>query len=121
MTIAVWIVSGVLALLYLFAGVQKSFLPEDRIMKNFPYTETTGLRVTRVVGVLEILGAIGLILPALTGILPILSALAAIGLALIQVGAIIVHVRRNEFASLPMNVVLLLLAAFIAVVRLLGY
>jgi uncharacterized membrane protein len=121
MTIAVWIVSGILAALYLFAGVQKTFLPEDKIMKSFPYTETTGLRVTRIVGVLEIIGAIGLILPALTGIAPILSAFAALGLVLIQVGAVAVHIRRNEYKMLPMNLVLLLLAAFVAVGRFLGY
>ncbi len=122
MTIAVWIVSGILAAMYLLAGIQKTFLPEEKIMKSFPYTETTGLRVTRIVGVLEMLAAIGLIVPVLTGILPILTPLAAIGLVLIQVGAIIVHARRKELGAMTtMNVVLLLLAAFVAVGRLLGY
>lgn len=121
MTIAVWIVSGILAALYLLAGVQKLFLPEETIMKRFPYTETVGLRVTRVVGAFEILGAIGIIVPVLTGILPVLTPIAAIGLALLQAGAIVVHLRRNEAKVVPANLALLLIAAFVAVVRLLGY
>ena len=121
MTIAIWIASGLLAALYLFAGVQKTVLSQEKVLKNFPYTETTGMRVTRITGVLEILGAIGLILPALTGIVPILSAFAAVGLALVQVGAIAIHIRRGEFKGLPMNVVLLLIAVFIAVGRFLGF
>lgn len=121
MTIAVWIVSGLLAALYLFAGFSKLTQKPDKLLTNFPYVETVGVRATRVIGAIEILGAIGLIVPVLTGILPVLTPLAAVGLALVQVGAIIVHLRRGEFKGLPMNVVLLLLAAFVAVVRFLGY
>ena len=65
--------------------------------------------------------AIGLIVPPLTGMLPILAPIAAVGLVLVQVGAIIVHVMRNETKALGMNVVLLLLAAFVAVGRFLGF
>ena len=122
MTIAVWIVSGILAALYLFAGFSKVTQSPDKLRANFPYVETVGVRQTRVIGVLEMLGAIGLIVPVLTGILPVLTPIAAIGLVLVQVGAIIVHARRNEAAkSLPMNLGLLLAAAFVAVGRLLGF
>lgn len=121
MTIAVWIVSGLLALMYAFAGGQKALLPAEKITKNFPWSETVGLRSTRVIGVLEVLAAIGLIVPVLTGILPILTPIAALGLVLVQIAAIVLHASRKEFAMLPMNVALLLLAAFVAVVRLLGY
>jgi uncharacterized membrane protein len=122
MTIAVWIVSGILAALYLFAGFSKVTQPREKLLKNFPYVETVGVTQTRVIGVLEILGAIGLIVPALTGILPVLTTIAAIGLVLVQVGAIIVHVIRKEASkSLPMNLGLLLAAAFVAVGRLLGF
>ena len=119
MTIAIWIFSGLLALLYLAAGVMKSLLPAERIAKNFPWTETVGFPATRVIGVLEFLGAIGLILPPLTGIAPIVAGFAAAGLALVQVGAIATHIRRHE--KFIANIVLLLLAAFVAVGRFLGY
>lgn len=122
MTIAVWIVSGILAALYLFAGFSKATQKPDKLRANFPYVETVGVPQTRVIGVLEILGAIGLIVPVLTGILPWLSTVAAIGLVLVQVGAIIVHVIRKEASkSLPMNLGLLLAAGFVAVGRLLGF
>jgi hypothetical protein len=72
------------------------------------------------IGAVEILGAIGLILPQALDIAPVLTPLAATGLAVIQVGAIIVHGRRKETKALPMNVVLLVLAAFVAVGRFAG-
>jgi hypothetical protein len=64
--------------------------------------------------VLEILGAIGLILPGLLGILPWLTPLAAVGLALVQVGAGITHIRRGENSYLVMNFILFALAVFVA-------
>jgi hypothetical protein len=121
MTIAVWIVSGLLAALNLFAGGTKVLTPEAKLTKQFAWVETTGLRNARVIGGLEVLAAIGLILPRLTGIVPILSAFAATGLVLLQLGAIIVHIRRGEAKVTPMNTVLLLLAGFVAVASFLGF
>ena len=121
MTIAVWIVSGLLAAMYLFAGFNKSLLPVEKLNKQFPFSLVTGTRNARLIGVAQVLGAIGLILPPLTGIVPILAAWAAVGLALVQVSAIIFHVRQGELKVLPMNVVLLLLAVFVAVGRFLGF
>lgn len=121
MTIAVWIVSGLLALMYLFAGGSKAGLPVPRLHKQFPFSEDLGVPFTRTIGVLEILGAVGLILPRLLGILPVLAGMAAVGLVIVQVGAIVVHVRRGETKQLPVNAVLLLLAAFVAVAVFLGF
>ena len=67
----------------------------------------------RLIGSLEILGAIGLILPAVTGIWPWLTPVAAAGLALTMVGAMITHGRRGEYSSIAFNLVLLLLALFV--------
>ena len=64
-----------------------------------------------------VLGAIGLIVPEATGIAPILTPIAALGLVAIQVGAIITHVRRKEAQVLPVNIVLLLMALFVAIGR----
>ncbi|HET7901849.1 MAG TPA: DoxX family protein, partial [Candidatus Nanopelagicales bacterium] len=66
------------------------------------------------IGVLEVLGAIGLILPGITGIAPFLVPLAATGLALLMIGAIVVHARRGERQPIGANIVLLLLAVFVA-------
>ena len=120
MTIAVWIVSGLVALLYLMAGGRKLVTAQDKLPATFPFVETTGVPLLRVIGALEVLGAIGVIVPAATGIAPILTPIAAVGLALIQVGAIVFHVRRGEVKALPFNVVLLVLPAFVAVARFAG-
>jgi len=69
------------------------------------------------IGMAEILGAIGLILPLATGIATLLTPLAAVGLVVIQLGAVVVHVRRGEGKTVPFNVVLVLLGAFVAIGR----
>ena len=71
----------------------------------------------KLIGGVEVAGALGLILPWLTGIAPILTPAAAVGLVLLQVGAAVFHGRRAEYKQLPVNAVFLALAAFIAVVR----
>ena len=68
----------------------------------------------KLVGAAELLGAIGLILPAALHVAPILVPLAAVGLILVMLGAAVVHTRRHELPNVAINVVLLLLAAFVA-------
>lgn len=108
-----WVAQILLALLYAWAGYMKAFRPPAELSAMMPWAvEMPGL--TRFIGIVELLGALGMILPIPTGILPWLTPLAAIGLALIQVLAIGFHARRGETArSLPMNLVLLLLALFV--------
>jgi len=71
----------------------------------------------KAIGAVELAGAVGLVVPWLTGVATILTPVAAVGLALVQVGAAIVHARRGEFATVPINVVLCALAVFVAAVR----
>jgi len=120
MLIAVWIVSGLLALAYLFAGGAKVLTGYDKIQERMTWTSHAKPWHVKVVGTLEVLAAIGLIVPRLTGILPILAAIAASGLVALQLVAIIVHFRIGEGKKIGMNVVLLLLALFVAVARFAG-
>ena len=119
MNLAVWIVSGVLAALYLMAGFTKlvktkqDLVAEPRMSWAGDFTEGQ----VKGIGAVEVAGAIGLVLPWLTGIAPILTPIAAVGLALVQVGAAITHLRRGEGATVPVNLVLCALAVFVAVVR----
>ena len=117
MNIAVWIASGLLAAAYLFAGLNKATQPKTKLVTSLPWAEDFTPNTIKLIGIVEVLGAIGLILPWLTGIAPILTPLAATGLVIVQVLAAVVHVRRNEAKVLPINAVLLLLALFVAVVR----
>ncbi len=117
MDIALWIVSGILAAMYLFAGLTKSLTPKDKLAANMPWVEDFSPGTVKFIGVAEFAGAVGLVLPWLTGIAPVLTPLAATGLVIVQILAIVVHVRRGEQKSLPFNAVLLLAALFVAIFR----
>lgn len=122
MSIVVWIVSGILAAAYLFAGGNKLIRSREALKPVMSFVESLSAWQVKVIGALEILGAIGLILPVLTGIAPILTPLAAAGLALLQIGAFALHVKRGEAKTAALiNGMLFLAAVFVAVTRFLGY
>jgi VIT1/CCC1 family predicted Fe2+/Mn2+ transporter len=79
-----------------------------------PWVEDFSQPAVRLIGAAEVLGAIGVVLPALTGVLPWLTPLAALGLVLLMVGAALTHLRRKEYGNVAINAVLLVLAAFVA-------
>lgn len=112
MNIALWVIQVLLAGMYGMTGSMKTFQPakvRENPQMTWAHDKQDGY--IRFVGVSELLGAVGLILPALTGILPWLTPLAAIGLALIQVLAIFtIHLPKKEYQVIPVNVVLLVLA-----------
>lgn len=112
---ALW-VSIALAAVYLPAGLLKIVVPKDRLVSNsqFGWAAAVSESTVKAIGGAEILGALGVIAPRLTGIAPVIGVAAAWGLAAVQIGAIVVHVRRREFATLPINIVLLVLAIVLA-------
>jgi hypothetical protein len=120
--IALWIVQGLLALVYLAAGGLKVARPREQLVAsgNLDWMKDSSDAGVKAVGLVEILGALGVILPWLTGIASILTPIAAVGLVVVQFGALRVHLVRNERQPLPVNILLLLLAAFVAVGRFLG-
>ncbi len=116
MIIAVWIASGLLALANLGAGFLKLSRSKDALAASQPWTAGFSAPVIKLIGAAEVLAAIGLIVPPLTGILPILAPLAAVGLVILQLGAIVTHLRIGERMIVP-NIVILLLALFVALAR----
>ncbi len=115
MNVVLWIVAALLAVAFLLSGAMKVFRPAPKLVEmGMGWVDAMPLRMVRTIGVLEILAALGLILPPLLGIAPILAPLAATGLVLIMIGAIVTHTRRKENNVIIGNVVLLLLAAFVA-------
>lgn len=129
MSIAVWIVSGILAAAYLFSGSNKVFRSRDALKSTMTYVESLTPWQVKVIGVLELLGAFGLIVPMLAGLLipslagvAILTPIAGVCLALLQIGAFSLHVRRGEakIASV-VNGLLFLAAVFVAVSRFMGF
>jgi uncharacterized membrane protein YphA (DoxX/SURF4 family) len=118
MNIALWIVQGLLAIAFLGAGGMKLTQPKEKLATNMGWVEDFSQNTVRVIGLLEVLGAIGLILPMALSILPVLTGIAAVGLVLTMIGAAITHIRRGEMQMLVPPAVLGLLAAFVAVGRL---
>jgi putative oxidoreductase len=116
--ISLWIVQVLLALAFLLAGVPKATQPIPALAKRITWANDVPEPLVRLIGVAEILGALGLILPALTGILPWLTVAAAIGLAVVMAAAIIFHILRGETNRIAMNVILLALLLFVVYGRL---
>lgn len=113
MNIALWIAQGLLAAMYLMAGTMKTFQTK-KTRPTMTWTQGRSDAFVRFVGIAELLGAFGLILPLLTGILPWLTPIAAAGLALIQILAIVTeHLPKKEYNIIPVNVVLLGLSIFV--------
>ncbi len=117
MNIALWIIAGLLAAAFLLAGLMKLTQPKKKLAANMPWVEDFSAGQVKAIGMVEILGALGLILPAALDIAPILTPIAAAGLALTMVGAIANHLRRGENQMILPPIVLGLLAAFVAAMR----
>ena len=119
MNLALWIVAGLLAAIFVLAGTNKLFIPQKKLAKapGGGWVNDFSPGFLKTLGAVEILGAIGLILPAALDITPILVPLAAVGLATIMVAAAIVTTRRQEPKHALLNVTYLALAAFVAIAR----
>lgn len=111
--IGLWVAQVLLGLAFIMAGQMKLFTGMDELAKTIPWAPEVG-GLTRFIGLSELLGGLGLILPAATRIKPILTPVAALGLLLVMVLAMGFHVMRGEFSALPINLVLGGIAAFIA-------
>ena len=110
MTYVLWIVQVLLALLFLFAGGMKLILPIEEMTKQIALP---GLFL-RFLGVAEVLGALGLILPGLLRIRPGLTPLAAAGLVVIMIGATVITLSSGAVAAALFPLVVGLLLAFVA-------
>lgn len=112
MNYALWIIQWLLALLFLFAGGMKLVLPIEEMTKQMPLP-LPGLFL-RFTGVVEVLGAIGLILPWLLRIRPGLTPLAAAGLAIVMIGATVYTLAAGDFTAALIPLLVGLLSAFVA-------
>lgn len=117
MNIVLWVLQGILAALFLLAGGMKVVRPKEQLQAMMGWVQDFSGTTVKLIGSLEVLAAIGLILPWLTGIAEILTPLAAVGLVLLMIGAAATHVKRKEPAFIVGNVVLLAIAAIIAIGR----
>jgi len=115
MNIILWIVAAALAAAFLASGVLKLVWSRERLAgAGMGWATQFSARSVKGIGVLEILAAVGLVVPAALGIAPVLAPLAATGLVLLMAGAIVTHLRRREMQPVAMNLIFLALSAFVA-------
>lgn len=115
MNTALWVVAIVLAIGFASAGAMKVLQPREKLAEaGMGWVTDFSSGTVKLIGLLEILGALGLILPAVLGALPVLVPIAAVGLIVVMVGAAVVHARRREPLMIAVNLVLLGLAAIVA-------
>lgn len=114
MLIALWIINGLLALLFLASGVMKVSRPREALASTgMTWAADYSDPSVKLIGAAEVIGALGLVLPILTGIAPVLSPIAALALAVIMIGAAVVHARRKEPFVMQIVIVLLCVASAI--------
>jgi uncharacterized membrane protein YphA (DoxX/SURF4 family) len=115
MNIALWSIAGLLAVVFLASGVMKLTGPKEKLATSgMGWVEGFSAGAVKAIGTVEVLAAVGLILPAALDIAPVLVPLAAVGLVVLMAGAIITDLRRQETRVIALPLALLALAAVVA-------
>lgn len=119
MNVALWIAAGLLALVALTGGLTKSFIPKEKLatFHGAEWTAGFGANAIRALGVLELLAAVGLVLPEALGTAPVMVPVTAACWIALMVGAMITHGRLGQYKLVAVNVVYLAVAAAVAVGR----
>lgn len=118
MNILLWVLQGILAVMMLMPGLMKVSNSREALKEKgkgrMDWVEDVSAQNIKVIGILEILAGIGIILPLLLGILPWLTPLAAFGVILTMIGALLLHIRRDDgMQAIVPNIMILLIAAFV--------
>lgn len=113
MNVFLWILAIVLAAAFLGSGLMKILTPREQQIRRTPYVGDFPQSWIRGIGALEVLGAVGLILPAVTGVAPLLVSAAAAGLAITMVFAAMVHVRRGDGIAAALPAIVLAIASVV--------
>jgi len=114
LNITLWIAQGLLAAMFLMAGFMKVSQPIEELSKSLPWAGQMPEGLVRFIGISELAGGLGLLLPSILRIKPRLTVWAAMGLIAVMALATIFHLTRGEASVIGMNIVLMLIAAFIA-------
>ena len=120
MNTATWIVQGVLAFALIGAGLMKLVKSREALLSSGPsmaWAEDFSDGRVKLIGLLEVAGAVGLVLPWALDVAPVLTPVAGIGVALLLVGAATVHLRRHENKAIGAPLFLAVLGVFVAVSR----
>lgn len=111
-----WVFSIVLAAVFIITGVSKVFRYE-KARDLFPWVKNLPRTLVQAIGVVEILGGLGLVLPVAIGVYSWLTPVAAVALALLMLLAAVIHIWQRETAEAALNALLLILLVFVAYIR----
>ena len=116
MNLALWIVAGVMAAAFSAGGIAKLVLPKDKIAAapGGAWVAAFSPGAVKALGVVDILAAAGLVVPAALGVAPVLVPLAAVGVVLLMAGAVVVRLRYGGVGAIPADLAYLAVAAFVA-------
>lgn len=118
METVIWIIQGLLAAVFFAAGLTKLTQPREKLAAGqMAWAADLTDGQVKGIGALEVLAALGLVLPAALDVVPILTAFAASGVVLLMIGAARTHLSRDEAQMVPVNLVLGGLALFVAIER----
>jgi uncharacterized membrane protein YphA (DoxX/SURF4 family) len=122
MNIALWIVAGLLAVTFLASGAQKLARSRQQLAASgMTYADDFSTPTIKTIGILEIIGAIGLVLPLAVNVAAVLTPLAATGLVVLMAGALVRHIRHRESRGVVVTTILLALSLFVALGRFLSW
>lgn len=112
--IALWVAQGLFAALFIMAGAVKVFQPIDELVTSLDWVTSVPLEMVRLIGIAEVLGGLGLLLPALLRIKPALTVWAALGLVVVMLSAAVFHASRGEYLGICVCLLMAATAGFIA-------
>ena len=115
MTIALWTVQGLLVAFFLAVGIAHTFMPLEKLKEQATWVRVVNPTLVRLIGILEFLGAVGLVAPIASGVMPWLTPWAGLGLTAAMLCATVFHISRREYDAMPVNLIPLLLAAFFTI------
>ena len=117
MNTLIWIFQGLLSVFFLMPAYTKLTSSKEKLVEKQMLKPEQSINVPRFIGLMELLGSIGIIVPQLIGIAKILTPLAAIGFALIMLGAFFIHLKKKDYKILPLLFIVFSISLIVALYR----
>jgi len=117
MNTTLWVIQGILSAFFIMPGIGKVSSSKEKHIADGHLKENDSILPIRILGVLELLGCVGIVVPLLTNILPILTPITAVGFSLVMLSGMFVHTKKKEYKMLPMLIVVFVLSAVVAYFR----
>ena len=117
MNTTIWIIQGILAAFFLMAGLMKLTSSKEKLISQKQLQPGDSSIPVRILGIMELLGTIGIIVPFYSKIIPMLTSVSAIGFCIVMTGAFFVHFKKKEYKVLPLLVIVFIASLIVAIYR----